>query len=198
MDVIKLGDLDGGILYFTGDLALPNSGVVAISGENGVGKSTLLGKISNYLIKNKKSDQFFLSQRELRPMIALTLAKFLEQFYIFHAEEKIFSSYAHLLNFPVEELRDISVHHLSGGQRQLLKLAMAFSLNKKMLLLDEPFTFLDEQRRALLMNLIKEEGKLRTILVVDHHRERIAQYGLKHYELECSEKILVLREKFYE
>ncbi len=64
-------------------------------------------------------------------------------------------------------------HHLSGGMRQRVGLARALSVDAEVLLMDEPFSAVDEQTRRKfqedLLNLVKNENK--TYLFVTHSIE---------------------------
>lgn len=62
-------------------------------------------------------------------------------------------------------------HQVSGGMRQRISIARSFALNPDILLMDEPFVYLDYQNRLLLqetlLQLWQETGK--TILFVTHN-----------------------------
>ena len=64
-------------------------------------------------------------------------------------------------------------HELSGGMRQRVGLARALSVDAKVLLLDEPFSAVDEQTRRKfqedLLSLVKHENK--TFIFVTHSIE---------------------------
>jgi len=64
-------------------------------------------------------------------------------------------------------------HELSGGMRQRVGLARALSVDSQVLLMDEPFSAVDEQTRRKfqedLLNLVKDENK--TFIFVTHSIE---------------------------
>ena len=64
-------------------------------------------------------------------------------------------------------------HELSGGMRQRVGLARALSVDSPILLMDEPFSAVDEQTRRKfqedLLNLVKNENK--TFIFVTHSNE---------------------------
>lgn len=60
---------------------------------------------------------------------------------------------------------------LSGGMRRRAALARALLYDSGLLVLDEPFTGLDEANRKLAVQVIQEYRKGRTLLVVTHRRE---------------------------
>ena len=73
---------------------------------------------------------------------------------------------------------DDFIWQLSGGQTHLLALAGVLSLQPEVLILDEPIAQLDpghaDRIYAVLRRLNQEYGK--TILVIEHHTEYIADY----------------------
>jgi cobalt/nickel transport system ATP-binding protein len=60
-------------------------------------------------------------------------------------------------------------HGLSGGERKLVALGTALALKPKILILDEPTTFLDETAVARLEAIIRKSAL--PVLIVSHDRE---------------------------
>ncbi len=71
------------------------------------------------------------------------------------------------------EFQDYYPHQVSGGMRQRVSIARSFAINPDLLLMDEPFVFLDYQTRQTLQYLLlscwRESRK--TILFVTHDIE---------------------------
>ena len=57
---------------------------------------------------------------------------------------------------------------LSGGMRQRVNIARALAWQGELLLLDEPFSGVDEDRKAALIELIAEHARGRTLLLATH------------------------------
>ena len=78
---------------------------------------------------------------------------------------------------------------LSGGQRQRVALARALVRDKPLMLLDEPFSALDEDRRGEMAELVRDLTKSRNLatLVVSHDRADSARLGSRAMMLEGGE-----------
>jgi iron complex transport system ATP-binding protein len=85
------------------------------------------------------------------------------------------------------ELADRPVGDLSGGQRQRVWIAMALAQDPRILLLDEPTTFLDLSHQLEVLDLLRELNRTRgtTIVVVLHELNLAARYA---------DELIVMRE----
>jgi thiamine transport system ATP-binding protein len=75
---------------------------------------------------------------------------------------------------------------LSGGQKQRVALARTLLRDKPVLLLDEPFSALDDETRAATRALVQQltrKHKWATVLVT-HHADDIAAIADRTYVLE--------------
>lgn len=166
-------------------LILEGPSVVALIGSNGSGKSTLakilagllrleregvarvdgwdvarydaaqLSHRLTYLLQNPWQ-QFFCATVWQELMASLALAGYQEK----EAKRRALES---LSRFQLEEFRDLHPFDLSYSQQKLLSLAIAWSLDRKILVLDEPAAGLDERVLVQLFSQIeqwKQEGKL--------------------------------------
>ncbi len=89
--------------------------------------------------------------------------------------------------FPNESSsRALSPFALSGGQKKKLAVACALSIEPEVILLDEPFSGLDQDNKNNLAQILREENsKGTTILLVSHDPDILC---------EIAEKIIVLSE----
>ena len=85
--------------------------------------------------------------------------------------------------FGLKDLSDKAPYHLSGGQKKKVALAAVMSLNPEVLILDEPFSGLDERGSVSLMNFLSElKSAGRTILISTHNpqvKEKIADEAIE-------------------
>lgn len=178
---------------------------VSLLGESGCGKSTLLKSIAGLI--EVESGEIRLDGRSL-----LTVSPEKRGTVIVFQDLRLFPHMTVEKNiaFPME-LRGLSreqrkkeaerlldevqltgygrrkIRELSGGQMQRVALARALAAEPSVLLLDEPFSGLDERLRAEMGSLVRRihrERKITTILVTHDSREA----------LQMSDRIVLMKE----
>ncbi len=176
-------------------LQLARGETLALMGPNGAGKTSLLLALAG-LLPLEAGEIYFDGQRltrrnalALRRRLALVLqAPLLVDASVYDnvalglryrrlPRREVQRRASHWLDkLGVAHLANRRAHQLSGGEAQRVSLARAFALEPELLLLDEPFSALDEPTRQRLMadvrNLLREND-LSAILVT--HREEEAR-----------------------
>jgi len=190
------------------DLNIEKGDFIAIVGNNGCGKSTLC-KVMNGLIPHFISGEFegvvLADGVDTQTVEIGDLAKIVGYVYQDFENQIVRptvlddASYAcmnyampdylergrqALKNCGLEGKDDEYIWQLSGGQTHLLALAGAVSLEPKVLILDEPIAQLDPRHADLIYGILKDlnERLGKTIIVIEHHTEYIADY-CKHVVL---------------
>ena len=189
-------------------LQIPQGDFLAVVGNNGCGKSTLC-KVLNGLIPHfitgtmegsvrvegldtRESDVGVLAQKVgyvyqdfenqiVRPTV-LDDASYACLNYAF--PDYLERGRAALKQCGLEGREEEYVWQLSGGQTHLLALAGAVSLQPDILILDEPIAQLDPMHADRIYEVLRDlnENHGKTILVIEHHTEYIADY-CKHVML---------------
>lgn len=163
---------------------------VALIGESGCGKSTLLkviyglydlgeGEITYKgepvtgpkfnLVPGMPYMKYLAQDFDLMPFIsaAENVGKFLSNFYPEEKEQRI----KELLDIvEMGDYADVHAKHLSGGQQQRIAIARVLAREPEVLLLDEPFSHIDNFRKnALRRNLFAYlKQKDITVIVATH------------------------------
>lgn len=163
---------------------------IAVIGESGCGKSTLLkliyglydlneGEITyrgkavtgpkHNLIPGMSYMKYLAQDFDLMPYVtaAENVGSFLSNFYPDEKQQRI----RELLEIvEMGEFADVKAKYLSGGQQQRIALAKVLALEPEVLLLDEPFSHIDNFRKnALRRNLFAYlKQKEITVIVATH------------------------------
>ncbi len=184
-------------------LVIPSQTITALVGPNGSGKSTLLKGLARLMkptggtvyldsqaIHSLPTKQVarrlaMLPQRPeapdglaVRELVAF--GRFPHQGFFGVCTEEDDAKIEQALEITgIGELADHPLGELSGGQRQLAWIAMALAQDTRLLLLDEPTTFLDMAHQIEVLDVLdrlhREHG--RTIVMVLHDLNLAARYA---------------------
>ena len=149
--------------------------ILKISGKNGSGKTTLLRTISGLssfdsgeILINKK--EIFLLGHNAGIKKNLTVEEDLEFWSNFYQNEH---DHKILKKLSLNSKMHSQCRYLSQGQKQKLALTRLFCSNKKIWLLDEPFSFLDEESSIFLLNKIEKHRQNNGMTVIVSHQDLI-------------------------
>ena len=177
--------------------ALPGE-ITAIRGASGSGKSTLLDLVAGFLAPASGTISIAgeivnALAPEQRPVSILFQSETLFEHLsaarnvalgLPHADPARVS--ASLAELGLADLAGQRASTLSGGQKQRVALARTLLRNKPVLLLDEPFSALDDEAREVTRTLVQSltrKQKWATVLVT-HHADDIAAIADRVYRLE--------------
>lgn len=169
-------------------LEVPDGSFVSVLGASGAGKSTLLGVVSGLIPHDSGRVLFdgqpvddlpahrrdvavvFQDARLFPNMNALDNVAFPLKVRGVGRKERRERAAKMLAQVQLEDMGQRGVHELSGGQRQRVALARALVADPRAVLLDEPFSGLDESlrddMRRLVLDLHERLGT--TMLMVTH------------------------------
>ncbi|MCP3953998.1 MAG: ATP-binding cassette domain-containing protein [Desulfobacterales bacterium] len=173
---------------FTGfNLDVPDNEKLLISGPSGCGKTTLFrillgfdkiaaGKVTcgdfdvtPRHIRAIRNNIFYLSQDiDFRNA---PVASVLDEIFSFEPNRNITAGgdnqrqLMQMLDLG-DEILGQNMQELSGGEKQRLGLLVGFLLNRRVWLLDEPTSSLDEKLKDIVLNHVMSSGK--TVIIISH------------------------------
>lgn len=173
---------------------------IALVGESGAGKTTLLNLLLGF---EAVSEGLVLLEGQLvtRDQAVQVIASAGQQTYIFHgsirdnialsnpeaSEQSIFNAAtsAGVTEFSTQLAEGLHTligergYGLSGGQIQRIALARAFLKEAEIIVLDEPTANLDTANKIVLLDIIDELFKGKTLIIASHDHEVIKRMDRK-------------------
>ena len=186
---------------------------VAIMGPNGAGKSTLFSHFnglteptSGYLeLEDKKMEYDKKSLLEIRQKVGIVFQDPNDQLFAPTVKEDVAFGPMNLgLNYEevekrvdealkmvgMQDYKDKTPHHLSGGQQKRVAIAGIVAMRPEIMILDEPTAGLDPQGVDEVLNILNklnEEGM--TIVISSHDIEMVNSFAEKIFVLNKGEII---------
>ena len=162
------------------NIELKKSSLIAMIGENGIGKSTLLRTLSGIqkpiagavFINNKNISEY--SNLELSQNLSLVLTEKIpaSNLTVFElialgrtpytnwigklSDDDVFQINNAIALTNIEHLRDKKHYEISDGQLQIVLIARALAQDTPLIILDEPTTHLDLLNKVRLLKLLKK------------------------------------------
>lgn len=178
--------------------------IIAIVGPSGAGKTTILNMVAGITEPDAgtiryKDRNFVENGKQILSMQARKVGYVFQNYALFPhktVEKNIMYSVENrkyietlMSKLSIDHLKDKYPHEISGGEQQRVALLRAFAMEPNILLLDEPFSALDEdtkeQSYAQLLSL-HETIKI-PIILVSHNRYEVKRIADRAYELRNGE-----------
>jgi len=170
---------------------LPSLGFLLVTGANGSGKTTLLRLVAglaaptggSLTVAGDRSDLGYVGHE---PMLyrELTALENLDLFgRLYRVPERRERCGMLLERYGLWDVRDGRVSTFSRGMTQRLALCRALLHDPSLLVLDEPFTALDEESAGLLDRELAAIVGSKTVVVSTHDPDRVAPFATERLRL---------------
>ncbi|WP_308993053.1 ABC transporter ATP-binding protein [Mariniflexile litorale] len=178
--------------------------ITGILGSNGSGKSCFL-KIIFGSLKSKYKLVRIDNKPILKPLYLTNQVTYLPQHHFIPNNVKLKTAFK-LFNIPWAGFvnafemfhlnKNIHFNRLSGGERRLIETYIVLKSNKKIILLDEPFSHLSPLHIEKIKTLIEEEKNKKAIIITDHMYNHIVDISDSIYLIKngCTKLINDLKE----
>lgn len=154
---------DGKAVIENENVNLKSSGTYMLTGPSGIGKTTMV----NYIKENAKGDKSIQYQENR----LLDKYDVITNVLLGNRNIDCRNAYDEIVKILPKECIYQRVSELSGGMKRRVALMRALLKKSDMVLLDEPFTGLDEDNRKRAMDTIMQLRGNRTLLFVSHDME---------------------------
>ena len=151
------------------------NGIIVLEGPSGIGKTTLLHLLAGVLLPSSGS----IENRYRKTAVAFQEPRLLNWLNTKENINFVLSKNNQSSNIASELLAALGLSALenslptalSGGEKQRLSLARALAVKPDLLLLDEPFSALDETLKERVAAVIKASNQEGLTIVVSHDKE---------------------------
>jgi ABC-type multidrug transport system ATPase subunit len=173
------------VLFENASLYLEKGDCCWLAGENGIGKSTLLKCIvglepiqTGQIIKQGHSISILSENDWLYPQLSIIEnLKFWALINDSEVQDQL------LTLFSLTDILDQKVDTISQGMRKKVALTRTLQNNASIILLDEPYTYLDEKNIDLFNQYLLSIKGQKAILIATHDRKNVIKIINKKYKI---------------
>lgn len=186
---------------------------VVILGQNGAGKSSLMRIIlgefkpssgsvlvnnTNPFIDRKNALKIISFVPQTPPPLKFSLKELCE--FVCKSSNVNFESiekFCDKMELDLKANFSKAFYKLSGGMKQKMLIAIAFSKDSEVLMFDEPTANLDPKARENFINLLTQFSKDKTFIFISHRIDEIKEISNRYVEIDLGEIIKdeILRNK---
>lgn len=186
------------------NLELPDKGMVAIFGQSGCGKTTLLNVIGG--LDDVDTGSILIDNKKLSKNTDLIRNKYIGYIFQNYNLNEDMTNYENVSSslklcglrdeLEIKKIVDAALENvgminyknrypdtLSGGEKQRIAIARAIVKNPKIILADEPTGNLDEHNTYQIMRLLKQLSNNCLVLLVTHEMDLVEHYCDKIVEI---------------
>ncbi|MFM2478170.1 ATP-binding cassette domain-containing protein [Celerinatantimonas sp. MCCC 1A17872] len=194
-----------GVTHISAKMSLNERSITALSGHSGAGKTSIMNMLAGLItpdaghIHMHQQILFDANQQVNLPPEKRQVGYIFQDKRLFNfmsvKRNLLFSGKTALASERFNQVVELlalapllkrSPTSLSGGEAQRVAIGRALLSKPKLLLLDEPMSFLDAKRKVLLMGYLKKlpEQFDMSLLLVSHNNDEIEQLADKTYQIE--------------
>ena len=166
------------------DIEFKTGNAYAITGPNGIGKSTLIKLLSGFMLPTDGKVKYHMDEDELSPdkwykylsicapylelIEDLTLTELLKFHFGLKMPYEDYTSEEIINELGLGSKKDIQLKYYSSGMKQRVKLALALYSNVPVVFLDEPTTNLDETNKQWYLKVLEKLMKKRLFIIASN------------------------------
>ena len=193
------------------ELTLKNGDIISLVGNNGAGKTTFLRLLLDFLTPTTGEISFiYTNGKKLNPTLDEDWKRytgaFLDKNYLIdyltpqeyfnlitqlyeipeHKKEEIFALFHQFIGDEILKTQKL-IRDFSDGNKQKIGIISAFLVASELIILDEPFNFLDPSSQYALKKILQEYNNKTQCLII------MSSHNIEHC-IDISQRILLLEE----
>ncbi len=156
--------------------SIPKTGILAIVGKSGIGKTTLLRIVAGLETADSgtiESNSVKIAYKFQEPRLFPWLTALENVTAVIEPNACSEIAHSYLSSVGLSDAEKLYPDQLSGGMQQRVSLARALAYEADLLLLDEPFSAVDDETKKELLSLVKHYSQNHAVILVTHDADEI-------------------------